>query len=158
MEAYKIATRYEWTHTTNIGHFDMTSCLHQLLRQSPLDWKFRHVKGHQDETTNIADIDIWGQLNMVADAYAKVALWRKIEQDLPTPTMHQITNAIPSLSISHSGTNVTIASNLKKRLTHHIAQQRTIQYWHNHHKPVQDKNFDRDVFTHAARNVPLHQQ
>ena len=80
LEAFKIATRYEWTHTTNMGHFHMTSCLHQLLSKSKLLWKFRHVRGHQDNLMEIDDLDIWEKLNMVADAYAKVALWRHIEQ------------------------------------------------------------------------------
>ena len=158
MEAYKIASRFEWKHITNMGHYDMASCLHQLLRRSTLQWTFRHVKGHQDDNKATADIDIWGQLNMVADAYAKVALWRKIENDLLTPNMTQISKAIAPLYISYSGTKTMIASNLKKRLSHHIAQQQTIQYWKQHNKPIQDNQFDMEVFTHAARNVPLYQQ
>ena len=66
MEAYKKATRFDWRHTTNMGHFDMASCLHQLLRRSNLHW--------------------------------------------------------------------------------------------THNKPILDEQFDTEVFTDAARNVPLHQQ
>ena len=60
---YKIATQYEWTHTSNMGHYHMASCLHELLKQSNLKWSFRHVKGHQDESTNIADVDIFPKID-----------------------------------------------------------------------------------------------
>ena len=71
---------------------------------------------------------------MVADAYAKVALWRKIERNLPTPKMTQISKALAAISISFSGKKTIIASNLKKGLTHHIAQQQLIRYWKRHEK------------------------
>ena len=99
LEAYKIASRYELKHTTNMGHFDISTCLHELLKQNTLTWSFRHVKGHQDDMTNIANIDIWGQLNMVADVYAKMALWRHINNVGDVFQMKQVYNAIPSIQI-----------------------------------------------------------
>ena len=141
-----------------MGHFDIVSCLHQLLRQSPLTWSFRHVYGHQDNIMNISDMDIWGQLNMVADAYAKNALWQHIASNGTVIHMDQLHNAIPSITINYNKHKITIASNLKKRLKNYIAKERILQYWHDHDKPVRHESFDMEVFTHAARNVPLHQQ
>ena len=129
LEAYKIATRYKWKHITNMGHFDIASCLHQLLQHSTITWKFRHVYGHQDESTNIQDIDIWGQLNMVADTYAKIALWRHIAETGPTVQMNQLHQAIPSITTSYSGQEISIVSNLKNWLKHHFAQTRILDYW-----------------------------
>lgn len=57
--AFEIATRYEWKHSTKIGYFDMTSCLHQLLRKSILSWKFRDMQGYQDEIMDVEDVGIW---------------------------------------------------------------------------------------------------
>ena len=158
MEAYKIATRYKWNHTTNIGHYDVASCLHQLLQQSKVQWTFRHVYGHQDNTMNIDDIDIWGQLNMVADAYAKAALWSHVATDGQQVNMSQLQNALPSVTTTYNGKRTTIVSNLRKRLGHHLAHERILQYWHDHGKPVQEETFDTAVFTHAAKNVPLRHQ
>ena len=141
-----------------MGHFDLSSCLHQLLRQSPLQWQFQHVYGHQDKSKNIADIDIWGQLKMVADTYAKVALWKHISHNNQTVQMEQLHNAIPSIQINHQGSHTKIVSNLKKRLNSYIAQQRIITYWQEQEKPVIRDDFDMEVFTHAAQNVPIHKQ
>ena len=91
-------------------------------------WSFRHVKGHQDDLTNIANIDIWGQLNMVADVYAEMALWKHINNDSDVFQIKQVSNAIPSIQTNYSGKPVTIASNLRKRLKHHIAQERILTY------------------------------
>ena len=139
-----------------MGHFDISSCLHQLLRNSNLTWKFRHVKGHQDDIQDITNIDIWGQLNMVADIYAKISLWRYIEQEGKTFQMKQLNNAIPAIKVAYGGKDIYIASNLRKRLKLHLSQQRILQYWHDHNKQTMHDEFDVKVFKHAARNTPLH--
>ena len=157
-EAYKIATRYEWKHTTKIGHFDLSSCLHQMLRKSTLQWNFRHVSGHQDAVKAVEDLDIWEQLNMVADMYAKVALWRQIEGGGESITLPQLHSALPSIKIESHGIVTNIVSNLKKRLKLHIARERIHEYWHEQGRPVRHEGFDEEVFTHAARNVPVHRQ
>jgi hypothetical protein len=38
---------------------------------SPLLWKIRHVKGHQDDHTAVQQLDRWGQLNVEMDLLAK---------------------------------------------------------------------------------------
>ena len=128
LEACKIASRFTWKHTTTIGHFDMVSCLHEILKQSPLSWNFRHVKGHQDDITTIANIDIWGQLNMIADIHAKMALWRHIGNNEEQITIQQVSQAIPSLRTNYGGKPVNIASNLRMQLKHHIAQERILRF------------------------------
>ena len=158
LEAYKIATRFQWTHTTNIGHYDMVTCLHQLLRNSNISWNFRHVKGHQDKDMNIDDIDIWGQLNMVADSYAKIALWRHIEINGGTQHMNQLQYALQPITINYKGNKTTIVSNLRKRLTNHIAQQRILHYWSEQGKQVAHEEFDKTAFMHAAKNIPIQLQ
>ena len=100
----------------------------------------------------------WGQLNMVADAYAKVALWRQIESDGRHFNVKPISYSLPSLTTAYSGTEVTIASNLKKRLKNHIAQTRLMKYWGEQGRPVLTEDFDQEVFTHAVSNAPYHQQ
>ena len=158
LEAFKIASRFQWNHTTNMGHYDLSSCLHQLLRNSPLQWQFRHVKGHQDKDQAIEDIDIWGQLNMVADAYAKVALWRSLDNDTEQPNMQQLRQAIPALQVTYHNRTTIIVSNLRKRLTHYIAQERMLHYWRESETFGHRHEFDKEVLTHAARNIPIQLQ
>ena len=51
-----------------------------------------------------------------------------------------------------------MASNLWKQLTHYIAQECILKYWYKQGKMVFHDTFDKEVFTHAARNVSLYQQ
>lgn len=54
-----------------MGHFDTVFfCVHEMLKKSHMTWFFRDVKGNQDDITSIVNIDILGQLNMIADVYA----------------------------------------------------------------------------------------
>ena len=41
------------------------------------------MKGHQDDYDDIMTLDIWGQLNVVADVDAKATLWDYIAKDTP---------------------------------------------------------------------------
>ena len=78
---------------------------------------------------NVDRIDIWGKLNMVADAKAKVALWDHIVQGHPISYTTHLSTTLPILTIADGGSKTTIVSNLKKRLKEHIAYQRIMKYW-----------------------------
>ena len=96
---------------------------------------------------------------MVADVYAKMALWRHINSNSEVFQMKQVSNAIPSTQTKYSGKSVTIASSLRKRLKHHIAQEQILKYWKDHGKEqVGHEDFDKEVFTHTGRNIPMHHQ
>ena len=64
---------------------------------------------------------------MVADVYAKMALWRHINNNGDVFQMNQMYNAIPSIQVEYTGKKINIASNLRKRLKHHIAQERILK-------------------------------
>jgi hypothetical protein len=61
------------------AHVDVEASCHDLilatrrvLQESPIEWKYVHVKGHQDNNTNgISTLDRWAQLNIAMDANAK---------------------------------------------------------------------------------------
>ncbi len=50
---------------------DLLHAIRNLWAHSPLIWKFRHVKGHQDDTIPIKDLDRWASLNVEMDTRAK---------------------------------------------------------------------------------------
>ena len=158
LEAYKVATRHHFRPSCNIGHFDLASTLHRLIQNSQMTWTFRHVKGHQDDTVDIQSIDIWGRLNMVADAKAKVALWEHITEGNQPTQYTSISNALPALYTKFGQDNTMIVSNLKKRLRHHISTHTILQYWEENNKQVYHENSDMAAFHHAAKNIPLHLQ
>ena len=95
--------------------------LKEWMQRMPTVWSFPHVSGHQDKLLNINQIDIWGRLNMVAEEYAKSALWHYLHTEQTLIHMTQLQEAIPPITIVYSGKTVTMASNLWKQLTHYIA-------------------------------------
>ncbi len=158
MEAYNAAARYNYRPSTQISHFDLVSTMHKLIQKSQLQWKFRHVKGHQDDNINIENIDILGQLNMVADANAKVTLWEHIVEGGNRIHMAPVEKTMAPVLCSDSGEQIAIVSKLKKRLKNHISQTTSMKYWKDNGKKLDHANCDRKSFEHAARNVPLHRQ
>ena len=74
MEVCKAASRFLYEPNVKISHFDMVSTLHQLIKDSPLTWTFRHIKGHQDDMKDIHELTEWEQMNVKVDARAKSLL------------------------------------------------------------------------------------
>jgi hypothetical protein len=82
---------------TNGQQFDLISAaVRSALRQSPITWSFRHVKGHQDEDLEVK-LDRWACLNIQMDNLAK-AHWAK-QYPLPRPDTVPITGAYWPTSI-----------------------------------------------------------
>ena len=44
--------------------YDLLHAIRTLWAQSPIRWKFRHVKGHQDDVSHFDDLDRWARLNV----------------------------------------------------------------------------------------------
>lgn len=153
LEAYKAAARWTFHHTTDIGHFDIVTILHQEIRNSTLQWSFRHVKGHQDDVKHLSDIDLWGRLNMEVDLHAKAKLWDHIGHGNERILLTPISKSLAPISISHGGVTRIIPSHLKKQLRKFIARQTMLEYWQIHEKQVRNEDVDMEVFHHAARNL-----
>jgi hypothetical protein len=51
--------------------YGILSLIQHLWKHSPIDWKVRHVKGHQDDLKSSDDIDRGGKLNIEMDSLAK---------------------------------------------------------------------------------------
>ena len=60
--------------TPSQPHHDMIHAIRTKLAESPITWKFRHVRGHQDKHRNFLELDMWSQLNVEMDSLAK-AYW-----------------------------------------------------------------------------------
>ena len=96
---------------------------------------------------------------MIADVHAKMALWRHIGNNKEQVTIQQVSQAIPLLRTNYGGKPVNIASNLRKRLKHHITQERILRYWIDHGKEfLGHEEFDKETFIHAGRNIQLQYQ
>ena len=51
------------------------------LKNSPLKWTHKHVKGHQDNNTTYENLDIISQANVDVDTLAKIELLRNRQVD-----------------------------------------------------------------------------
>ena len=51
------------------AHLDLISAIRKKVRDSPIQWKFRHVRGHQDDYAQ--QLDRWELLNVEMDTLAK---------------------------------------------------------------------------------------
>jgi hypothetical protein len=57
-------------------HHNLIHDIRQKIANSKITWKFRHVRGHQDNHISYRLLDIWGQLNVEMDSLAK-AYWNE---------------------------------------------------------------------------------
>ena len=75
-----MTTRYTYALSTKLSLYNLSSTLHQLIKASPLSWKFRHLKGHQDDGDTYNNIDEWGRINIEADRHAEDFLWHQVHE------------------------------------------------------------------------------
>jgi hypothetical protein len=53
------------------ANHDLLQAIRSLWACSSIQWKFRHVRGHQDDHVAACELDRWAILNIEMDAYAK---------------------------------------------------------------------------------------
>jgi hypothetical protein len=51
--------------------YDLLAAIQHYWKFSPISWKIRHVKGHQDDHKSIDQLDRWSRLNVEMDQLAK---------------------------------------------------------------------------------------
>jgi hypothetical protein len=55
----------------NLPQFDLILATRNVIRKSSWAWTWSHVKGHQDTTKSVDNLDLLSQLNVRMDAKAK---------------------------------------------------------------------------------------
>ena len=70
LQALKQATFNSDITNPKYPQFDLISAIRQAMRRCPINWKTRHIKGHQDDDLN-AELDSWAKLNVEMDKKAK---------------------------------------------------------------------------------------
>ena len=151
-EAFKIATRHHYRPTSKISHHDLTTKLHHLINNSPITWKFRHVRGHHDDKKSTHQLNIWECMNIKADSMAKAYLWETLATGSTLPFTPNMPQTMPTISITVNDQKQQISSRTLRTITSMIAQQRALQYWKKRH-PVYDPSIDLTVLKHTATNT-----
>ncbi len=76
--------------------YDLVVAIKYLWVHSPLLWKFRHIRGHQDVYKAQEDLDRWERLNTAVEAVAKahIAEAQRKPMHLYWVAKHQLTPKI----------------------------------------------------------------
>jgi len=59
------------------AHFDLITSIWNMINNTPIDWHWHHMLGHQDKMTD--RLDCWAKRNIQMDAEAK-ACWSKLNK------------------------------------------------------------------------------
>jgi hypothetical protein len=105
-------------------HFDMLSSLHSMLAESPLQWKTRHIEGHQDDNPQ-ASLDFWAVQNIKMDNLAKIC-W--MEHSSIAPFQYPITDEGFQVWLG----NRKLSSSYSSGFFDHV-HSKTILEWHSSH-------------------------
>ena len=103
-----MATRYAYALSTKISHYDLSSTLHQLIKSSPVYWKFRHVKGCQDYDDTYNNIYEGLIINIETDIIAKDYLWHQIHAGATHQPHGAISVAIQPTTMKYHNVPYTI--------------------------------------------------
>jgi hypothetical protein len=67
---------------TDGSQFDLLSAKHAALKASPIQWKYRHIQGHQHDFIDV-ELDCWALLNIEMDSLAKMHWLKMVDQPPP---------------------------------------------------------------------------
>ena len=118
----------DWLLSADHPDFDLLQDLRAKIARSPLTWKFRWIKGHQDATTLFSDLDRWGQLNVICDGLAK-AFWNHCA--LTSAWLPNQTFGDENWSVWIEGKKLSYLN--KQQLYAYTFSARTTAYWHRKH-------------------------
>jgi hypothetical protein len=99
----------------------------QIAKYPNLDWQHHHIKGHQDQHQELENLDLWEQLNVKCDNWAKEH-WRRC-------TMYtDNTFSPPQIAIQNAPWAIRIQGNLiskhiKATLRDHCSGEVLKKYW-----------------------------
>jgi hypothetical protein len=105
----------------NLPQFDLIMAIRQIISQSCWRWEWIHVKGHQDETKEFADLDNWSQWNVQMDAAAKDKWYASKKQYID-----------PIIQGEPWRTEVQgkkITSNFREKLRDACTMPKALEYW-----------------------------
>ena len=105
--------------------FDLIKIIRHHIRESPITWKHRHVKGHQDDDED-AVLDDWATANIRMDHEAERYWTRKYGQgsrDKPTPP--RMVGEGWRIEIQ----GAPVVANVEDRLYDHTYRERCMNYW-----------------------------
>ena len=134
------------------AQYDLLMACRLELAASPLTWKFRHVRGHQDSHQDYRLLDRYSQLNVDMDKLAKL-YWHLLNANRPLPfSLPTVAGTISIWAGPHRLTTWTRAVAQK-----HFFNRPISTYWQDR-SPTSLQAIDWDACGRALRRVTATQQ
>jgi hypothetical protein len=105
----------------NEPQYDLIMAIRSLVAESNWEWQWKHVKGHQDESHSLEQLDDWSKWNIQMDADAK-KFWKETS---PQKIYPKIEGEPWKTTIATE----MITSNLKDFLREKCNFSRAMEYW-----------------------------
>ena len=112
----------------SISHYDLIFAVRWILSNLNGFVTWRHIKGHQDQGSELSELDIWARFNIQMDETRK-AHWRATISQPRTPDL--VFFACPPLLYTR---DVPVVTDLKQTLMQFLGSQKAIPYWVNKFK------------------------
>jgi hypothetical protein len=132
--------------------YDLILATRVIVQSSKWNWKWQHVKGHQDNIMSVSKLDLVSKLNVNMDKVAK-QFWA------------QTVGSTSDVSIDGEPWQVRIdgskiTSQLQDHLRNHVLSKRALEYWGNksRFKEQAVHDLDWEAFGAALQSVPAGMQ
>jgi hypothetical protein len=141
-----------WPLNPKQADYDLLKDLRKKIKDSPITWTGRWVEGHQDDQTQLDDLDRWGQLNVECDGLAK-AYWNECMNN---------DSWLPNKGFADEGWSVWIEGKKltkldKQALYDYCFSKRTKAYWSKKHNLTTEliTNINWDACQQALHKLPF---
>ena len=138
--------------TTLTPCFHIVKRIRAAIKMSPIKWIGKKVKAHQDETSNIEQLDCWAKANILADKQAKAHLRRVLRQDNRS-SIQQYENEGWTVQIGEK----RITKKFEKQIIYHCTKEAIKQYWCERFAIDRDNwdSIDWKVFVRATKEMSI---
>ncbi len=115
--------------------YDIMRIIRHHLQRSSIKWKWRHVKGHQDDKKKYEDLDCWGKATTRVDTLAKHNMQKH-------PKQLTMDSKLPGSGWTIEINGEPLTSNVSKELYYHCTHKAVKLHW------ARRSGIDIDVFPH----------
>lgn len=136
----------------NEPQFDLITSIQQIRQQSVADWQWRHIKGHQDNTRPLHELDQWSKWNIAMDAAAKAHWSNTFGKQISEPLVGEPWPMIVE--------GKKIVSNLRQELRIACTTPPALDYWHRKacFGSTSPSDIDWDSLGYAMTSLPIQRQ
>ena len=154
LSAINILTNSWEPETAQTPHGDLIHATRTAIRQSPINWQFRHIRGHQDAKKGKNQLTDWERMNVDMDDSAK----RHWERTKGLTTQQGIGEDLLPWQVRIQGQSVP--HRIQQEIIHHWNGSRLRRYWKEKGQ-ITDTDmelWDWDALRRAMASLPVYRQ